>query len=122
MPAWLRYTSAEATEALLASAKLKPAEAAQLRAAEAARAHGQGGVVAVKREAPSVTGPSKARRKTRPTVSFQVACPAAVPCQRPLTLSCELRRWAVAHDGTPAARLCPGLQRVQALHAAKPLS
>lgn len=71
VPAWLRYTSAEATEALLASAKLKPTEAAQLRAAEAQK-QAAGAAAAVKAEPPGVAGPSKARRKSRPTVSFQV--------------------------------------------------
>lgn len=80
VPAWLRYTSAEATEALLTSAKLKPMEAAQLRAAEA-KAAGQrgGGVMPIQAQGPTVTGPSKARRKARPTVSFQVRLPATCP-------------------------------------------
>ena len=73
VPGWMRFTPAEATEALLSSAKLRPAEVAQLRAAEAARAQGQAGTPQAAAEDPTdVAGPSKARRKSRQAVSFQV--------------------------------------------------
>ncbi|KAK9785522.1 hypothetical protein WJX73_005391 [Symbiochloris irregularis] len=74
VPAWLRYTASEATEALMASAKLKPNEVAQLKAAEAARIAAEGGApAAALPQTPSVAGPSKTRRKSRPTVSFQMS-------------------------------------------------
>lgn len=107
VPAWLRYTSAEATEALLASAKLKPTEVAQLRAAEAARAQGQGLEAAPgASESVSVAGPSKARRKSRPTVSFQVQSDHAPTSSAVCRLSLFSRRRLLLPLGVLSLQFC----------------
>lgn len=70
VPAWLRFTIDQAD--LVASDKLKPAQVAELKRQEAARAAGRP-VQEPAQQPAGVTGPSKAKRRARQTVSYQMS-------------------------------------------------
>lgn len=78
VPAWLRFTIDQAD--LVASDKLKPAQVAELKRQEAARAAGRP-VQEPAQQPAGVTGPSKAKRQARQTVSYQVPALARPSCK-----------------------------------------